>query len=84
MAHAIEAYTSTQASFMSDFLSEKAIELTAKYLPMAVKNGDDMRARTQMSFASMLAGEAFNNAMIHIGHAFGAGLGAAHHIPHGI
>ena len=37
-----------------------------------------------MSFASMLAGEAFNNAMIHIGHAFGAGLGAAHHIPHGI
>jgi alcohol dehydrogenase len=84
MAHAVEAYTSTQASIMSDFLAEKAIELTAKYLPMAVKNGDDMQARTQMSFASMLAGEAFNNAMIHIGHAFGAGLGAAHHVPHGI
>ena len=84
MAHAIEAYTSMQASIMSDFLAEKAIELTAKYLPVAVENGDDMEARTQMSFASILAGEAFNNAMIHIGHAFGAGLGAAHHVPHGI
>ncbi|MFH0730643.1 MAG: iron-containing alcohol dehydrogenase [Pseudomonadota bacterium] len=83
-AHAIEAYTSAGQSLMSDMLSEKAIELVYKYLPKAMKNGADIEARTQLSFACLIAGMSFNDAMIHFGHAFGHTLGAMHHIPHGV
>jgi alcohol dehydrogenase class IV len=83
-AHALEAYTSVGQSIMSDILAEKAIELVFKYLPAAVKNGSDIEARTQMSFACLIAGMAFNDAMIHFGHALGHCLGAMHHVPHGV
>jgi alcohol dehydrogenase len=83
-AHAIEGYTSVIKSAMSDILSEKAIELVFKYLPRAVKNGSDMEARTNMSFACLIAGMSFNDTMIHFGHAIGHCLGALHHIPHGV
>jgi alcohol dehydrogenase class IV len=83
-AHAVEAYTSKGNNIMSDTLSEKSIKLVAEYLPKAVKNGSDMEARTQMSFACLIAGMAFNDAVPHFGHAFGHTLGAFHHVPHGI
>ena len=83
-AHALEAYTSSGWSLMSDLLAERAIELVFKYLPKAVKNGSDVEARTQMSFACLIAGMSFNDAMIHYGHAFGHVLGAIHHVPHGV
>jgi alcohol dehydrogenase class IV len=83
-AHALEAYTSVGSNIMSDVLSEKAMELVIQYLPKAVKNGSDIEARTQMSFACLIAGMSFNDAMVHFGHAFGHSLGAAHHVAHGI
>ena len=83
-AHAFEAYTSKINNLMSDALAEKALALTIKYLPKAVADGNDLEARTQMSFACMIAGMAFTDAVPHLGHAFGHTLGAIHHIPHGI
>ena len=83
-AHALEAYTSGVRNIMSDVLAEKSIELVARYLPTAVKNGFDIEARTNMSFACMIAGMSFADATPHFGHAFGHTLGAAHHVPHGI
>jgi alcohol dehydrogenase len=83
-AHAIEGYSSGVTNYMSNALSEKALELVFKYLPKAVKNGSDMEARTNMSLACLMAGMSFNDTMIHIGHAFGHTLGAMHHIPHGV
>ncbi len=82
-AHALEAYTAAGQNMMSDVLSEKAIELTFHYLPKAVKNGSDVEARTNMSFACLIAGMSFTDAKTHFGHAFGHSLGARHHIPHG-
>jgi alcohol dehydrogenase len=82
-AHALEAYTSTGENIMSDMLAEKAIELVYNYLPKAVKNGSDIVVRTKMSFASLIAGASFNDAIPHFGHAFGHTLGAFHHVPHG-
>jgi alcohol dehydrogenase class IV len=69
---------------VSDVLAEKAIDLVFKYLPRAVRDGSDIEARTNMAGACLLAGMAFNDAMIHFGHAFGHTLGAMHHVPHGI
>jgi alcohol dehydrogenase len=83
-AHALEAYTSAGRNMMSDLLAEKAIELVSRNLPRAVKNGSDLEARTNMSFACLIAGMSFNDATPHFGHAFGHTLGSLHHIPHGI
>jgi alcohol dehydrogenase len=83
-AHALEAYTSAVHNIMSDLLAEKAIGLVATYLPMAVRDGSNLEARTNMSFACLLAGMSFNDATPHFGHAFGHTLGSAYHIPHGV
>jgi alcohol dehydrogenase len=83
-AHALEAYTSVINNLMSDALAEKALELIITYLPRAVKDGTDMEARTQMSFACLIAGMSFNDAIPHFGHAFGHALGCCYHIPHGV
>ena len=83
-AHALEAYTSALRNPMSDLLAEKAIELAAQNLPKAVSNGSDVEARTNMSFACLIAGMSFNDATPHFGHAFGHTLGSFHHVPHGI
>jgi alcohol dehydrogenase len=83
-AHALEAYTSSLRNMMSDLLAEKAIELVVQNLPKAVKNGSDIEARTNMSFACLIAGMSFNDSTPHFGHAFGHTLGSTHHIPHGI
>lgn len=83
-SHALEAWTSKVNNIMSDALAEKALELVITYLPRAVKDGTDMEARTRMSFASMIAGMSFNDAVPHLGHAFAHTLGALHHVPHGI
>jgi alcohol dehydrogenase len=82
-AHALEAYTAAGQNMMSDMLSEKAIELTVRYLPEVVKNGSDIEARTNMCFACLIAGMSFTDAKTHFGHAFGHALGSRHHIPHG-
>lgn len=83
-SHALEAYTSAQSNMLSDLLAEEAIGLVARYLPRAVRNGSDSEARTKMSFACLVAGMAFNDAIPHFGHAFANTMGALHHIPHGM
>ena len=82
-SHAAEAVTSGQANPQSDLVGMDAIRLVCKYLPIAVKDGKNMEARTNMSFAAMNAGYAFNDAITHIGHSIGHALGAMYHIPHG-
>jgi alcohol dehydrogenase class IV len=84
-AHALEAYTSgINNNIMSDMLAEKSMSLVVQNLPVAVQNGSDIGARTNMCFACLLAGMAFSDAPCHFGHAFGHALGAVHHVSHGI
>ena len=82
-AHAVEAIMGNNRNPMSDLLGEQAISLVMKYLPKAVKNGKDMEARTEMSYAAMLAGYSFNDSLTHMGHSLGHTLGSIFHIPHG-
>jgi alcohol dehydrogenase class IV len=69
---------------MTDLLALKAISLIVKYLPVAIKDGSNIEARSNLSFASMIAGMSFNEAMVHIGHAIAHSMGVAHKIPHGV
>lgn len=82
-AHSAEAITGQARNPMSDLLGEQAISLVMKYLPKAVKNGKDIEARTQMSYAAMLAGYSFNDSLTHMGHSLGHTLGSIFHIHHG-
>jgi alcohol dehydrogenase len=83
-AHAAEALTSGSMNPMSDVLGEKAISLITQNLNKAVKDGSDLAARTNLSFAALIAGFAFSDALIHWGHAIAHAIGAKYHIPHGI
>ena len=83
-SHALEAYTSKLRNPMSDILAEKAMDLILTNLPLAVKNGDDIDVRSNMCLAALIAGAAFSDAVIHIGHSIAHTLGAKYHISHGI
>jgi hydroxyacid-oxoacid transhydrogenase len=56
---------------ISDMWSEKALSLLATSFRTAVRNGDDMAARTDMALAATFAGLGFGNAGVHIPHANG-------------
>ena len=84
LTHAIEGATSTGAEPVSDALGLHAIRLIFKYLPIAVKNPDDITARGHMLIASSLAGMCFGNTMCGAVHATAHSLGALYGIPHGL
>jgi len=59
------------ANPISDIWCEKAIKLVHEFLPKAVRDGQDLEARTQMMLATIYAGMGFSNAGVHIPHAMG-------------
>ena len=54
--HCTEGYIANIATPVSDALALKAIELIAKYLPRAVKDGNDLEARENVAIANTLGG----------------------------
>lgn len=99
LTHAIEAYTAIDnENFplpqgektvyqgrhpLGECLAEKAIELVAMHLDTAVKNPQDLQARTGMSLAATLAGLAFSNVGVALVHAMEYSVGGAVHCSHG-
>jgi alcohol dehydrogenase class IV len=84
LTHAIEGITSTGAEPIADALGLHAIRLIFKYLPIAVKNPEDITARGNLLIASSLAGMCFGNTMTGGVHATAHALGALYGIPHGL
>ncbi len=84
LIHAIEAFTSIHATFLTDTLAVKAIELIYNSIRAAYANGANLEARENMLLGSMLAGKAFANAGVTAVHAFAYPIGAEFHIPHGV
>ena len=54
--HSLEGYLAKISTPISDLYALKAIELIGKYLPQAVKNGNDIEARENMALANTLSG----------------------------
>jgi len=83
LTHAVEAYISKNASPVSDALALQAIRLISNSIRIAVSNGEDKQARTDMSYGSYLAGLAFFNAGVAGVHALAYPIGGQFHIAHG-
>jgi len=81
--HAAEAITAKRANPRSELLAKAAIEKIKKYLPIAVADGSNMEARTELSLAANWAGIAFQDTDCHLGHTMADGISATFHSPHG-
>ena len=84
ISHAVEALSATEASPVTDALALGAIRLTARYLPRAYENGNDLEAREKMMYAASMAGMAFSNGGLGYIHALAHQLGGFYEeTPHG-
>jgi alcohol dehydrogenase class IV len=83
LGHSIEGLVSTWQNVYSDALAIHAARLIFEYLPRAVNDGNDMCAREQMHNAATMAGLAFGNSQVIMGHGMAHAIGAVLHIPHG-
>jgi alcohol dehydrogenase len=87
LCHAVEAYVSAHSSPITDCLALEAIRLAVAHIHVAYAHGDNMEARTGMSYAALLAGLAFGNAGTVLGHASGYAYvypATPFHFPHGL
>lgn len=84
LTHCVESYVSTNRNPITDAQASQGIKLIAKYLRPAVANGQDIEARTNMTYASVLGGMAFNNADLGYVHAMAHQLGGEYDAPHGV
>ena len=57
LTHAVESYISVGADHVTDACAIQAIKIISKYLQMAVANGENLEARENMAYASLLAWE---------------------------
>jgi alcohol dehydrogenase class IV len=84
LTHAIESYTSNNATILTDLFAKEAITLIGRSLRTAVANGNNLEARYDMSIGSLYAGIALANAGVTAVHALAYPLGGQFQIPHGI
>ncbi len=82
--HAEEAYVSTDASFFSDALAEKAMELLGGNMRRFVANRTDLEAAEAMLVGSLFAGIAFSFARLGNVHAMSHPVSAYFDVPHGV
>jgi alcohol dehydrogenase class IV len=67
--HVIEAATTKLGNPFAISLARETIRLVAHYLPLAQQNPQDLEARYYLLYASMIAGVAFDNGLLHFTHA---------------
>ncbi|MDQ5988514.1 MAG: Long-chain-alcohol dehydrogenase [Syntrophus sp. SKADARSKE-3] len=84
LCHAIESYTSINASPMSELISLEAIRLIAENLRTCVHNGSDLQARENMLLGSLYAGLGLANAGVTAVHSLSYPLGGKFGVPHGL
>jgi alcohol dehydrogenase class IV len=84
LCHAIESYTSINASPMSELLSLEAIGLISENLRTAVHDGSNVEAREAMLLGSLYAGLGLANAGVTAVHSLSYPLGGKYGVSHGL
>ncbi|MCB9586726.1 MAG: iron-containing alcohol dehydrogenase [Polyangiaceae bacterium] len=83
LTHAIEALTSNRPNPFSEAVALRAIAMAGHHLPVAFEDGANLEARSQLMFASHLAGIAFASAGLGVCHAMGHPISARLNAAHG-
>ncbi|MEW6270004.1 MAG: bifunctional acetaldehyde-CoA/alcohol dehydrogenase [Thermodesulfobacteriota bacterium] len=83
LTHALEAAVSIFASPYTDAFCVQAARLILQSLPIAVRDGANLEARTAMANAATIAGLAFSNAFVGVNHALAHAVGARFGLTHG-
>ncbi|WP_246247281.1 iron-containing alcohol dehydrogenase [Piscibacillus halophilus] len=83
LTHAIEAYTSVNATPITDTLAVEAMKKIVNNIRSAVWNNHDYKARDEMANGSLIAGLSFYNAGVAGVHGLAYPLGGLFKIPHG-
>jgi len=82
--HNTEVMISKSINILSEPIALSAIENIAKYLPRAVKDGNDIEAREHVAYASTIAGLTMNLTLTTAAHSLEHSMSAYHHnLPHG-
>jgi alcohol dehydrogenase class IV len=84
LTHAIESYTSNNATVMTDLFAKESIILIGRSLLTAVANGNNLEARYDMAIGSLYAGISLANAGVTAVHALAYPLGGQFNVAHGI
>lgn len=84
LCHAIESYTSVNASPISEMFSLQAISLIAENLRTCVHDGKNIKAREYMLLGSLYAGIGLANAGVTAVHSLSYPLGGKYGIGHGL
>lgn len=82
--HNTEVMMSNGVNILSEAIALSAIENIAKYLPRAVKDGNDLEAREHVAYGSTMAGIAMQLTSTTAQHSMEHAMSAYHHnLPHG-
>lgn len=82
--HAMESYVGKAATPFTDALNIQAMRLISHNIRKAYVNGQDIEARTNMLYASSLAGMGFSNTQNGIIHAIGTAVPTSYKLGHGL
>ncbi len=83
LSHCIEAFLSRRATPLTDLTAREGARLVFQYLPEAIKNGEDTRAREKMALASLMGGISISGAGAGLIHQLGHGLAVLNGMSHG-
>ena len=83
LAQVIEPYVSRRANPLADLYCQEGIRRSAQSLVRAYQDGQDISARGNMAFASLMGGLALANAGLGAVHGFAGPLGGMFDAPHG-
>lgn len=84
LCHALEAWVSNRANYVSDILAEASVKDIVEYLPKVLEDGRNLEYRERMQNASLIAGMAFTNVSLGITHSMAHALGGLYGLPHGL
>jgi alcohol dehydrogenase class IV len=79
-----EAFLSVRSNEYTDALALEGIKSIKDSLLRSYKDGEDIEARTGMSFAALTSGICLANAGLGVVHGFASSIGGIYDIPHGL
>lgn len=84
LTQVIEGYVSNKANPMTDALARDGILRGSRSLLQAYKNGNDLKARYDMSLTSLFGGLVLGNSGLGAVHGFAGPIGGMFQAPHGV